>query len=136
MDGLFPVERPLDELRSVVKRVAAARNLGETSRDAWVNAVMAKLNDVEVYGLRQFVEAALTVNRRLQNRGFRQLHLSTLKLMLRAACDVLFEEGARAGSLADGDSADDPMPQGFEEQEDAAAVVVRREGLAEDVPEE
>jgi hypothetical protein len=58
----------------------------------WVNTVEEKLRDVEVFSIRDFVTAAVTVNRRLQSRGFTQLHFTTIKLMLGHACDVLYEE--------------------------------------------
>ena len=120
--GNVVIVRPPGGLEDILERVSAVRDQKAGLPDAiWVEAVYGKLNDVEVFSVRAFVEAALTVNRRLHNRGFKQLHYSTLKMMLRAACDVIFESGRRLGNLDEDDSADATMPMDFARAEDAAA---------------
>ena len=104
-------------LLEVLARVAAAREMTGAESRMWVGAVHDKLNDVEVFSVRDFIVASLTVNRRLHARGYKQLHFTTLKLMLRRSCDVMYEDTESSG----GNSNDDPAPRNYDSAEETAA---------------
>jgi hypothetical protein len=123
---------PPGELEEILICVAQTLRGSELARAGWVGTVLYKLNDMEIWTVRGFVDAALTVNCRLQVRGFKQLHFMTLKLLLRAACDVIFEEGGRAEALTDRDDEDLVPPMGFERREEDAAAAGIMETPEED----
>ncbi len=126
------VRGPPGQLQDIVRRVARTRATTEAARNTWAEAVLYKLNDVEIFDIRTFVEHSQTVNRRLQARCSKQLHFTTMKLLLRAACDELFEEGERVGGRPVAarpltertaqDEEDIHMPMGFARAEAAAAA--------------
>jgi hypothetical protein len=105
----------------VLTRVAAAREMTGAESRMWVGAVHDKLNDVEIFSVREFIVASMTVNRRLHARGYRQLHFSTMKLMLRKSCDVMYDDTESTG----GNSDDVPMPRHYDSAEDIAAEAAR-----------
>ena len=86
LDGpgrLVVVVRPLVVLLDVV---AQKRGMSRDANDAWVGAVAAKLEDIGVRTLRDFVRSAVVVNQRLKRRGHRELHETTLLLLLEEIC--------------------------------------------------
>ena len=123
---------PRCELRAILERVAVGRASSmsvqsKTAQKAWVDAVVHKLNFVEIFYIRDFVKNVMSVNRRLVNAGFRELHFLTLKMMLRVACEFIYEEGERnapAGVLQDRD-ADVPAPAGYARREEEVALAAR-----------
>ena len=73
----------------VLGLVARRRGMSRSDGDAWVDAVQAKLVDVGVLGLRQFVINAVRLNAMLVARGHRALHGTTLRMMLEEVCDMV-----------------------------------------------
>ena len=108
-------------LLAVLARVAAARAMTGAESKMWIGAVHDKLNDVEIFSVRDFIVASLTVNRRLHARGYRQLHFTTLKLMLRRSCDVMYDDTESSGENSD----DMPMPRHYDTAEETAAEAAR-----------
>jgi hypothetical protein len=139
--GIDPaVVGPPGQLIDILRRVAFLRGTTVGARNTWAMTVQQKLHDVEIFNIRDFVEYSGSINRRLQARHFKELHYTTMKLLLRAACDEIFEDGersvvARAEALAEHtaqDEEDTAMPMRYEEHEDAAEVAGRI-GDAEEV---
>jgi hypothetical protein len=58
--------------------------------EVWIDAVVAKLKDVGVVTVRDFVTTVLLVNRRLARAGHSQLHEPTLQAMLEEAHGMMF----------------------------------------------
>jgi hypothetical protein len=58
--------------------------------DAWVEAARSKFADVGVLSLHDFVRHVLMINRKLRNAGHTVLHQTTLNMMLREVCKMLF----------------------------------------------
>ena len=73
----------------MLEMVAAKKGKVGGAADSWVEEVQVKLEDVGVLELRDVVRYVLVLNRRLANNGHRQLHQTTLNLMLREVCDML-----------------------------------------------
>ena len=55
-----------------------------------MDLVEAKLNNVSVWLVRDFVSLVLGLNRMFFWREHWQLHVSTVETMLREACDMIF----------------------------------------------
>jgi hypothetical protein len=70
--------------------VAFKKNVIGPVADAWVEAVRSKFADVGVESLRDFVRCVLMINRRLRNADHSVVHQTTLNMMLREVCDMLF----------------------------------------------
>jgi hypothetical protein len=70
--------------------VAFKKNMIGTVADAWVEAVRSKFADVGVLSLRDFVRYVLMINRMLRNADHSVMHQTTLNMMLREVCDMLF----------------------------------------------
>ena len=86
------------QLIDILRRVSFLRGKTAGSRSAWAMAVQEKLHDVEIYTVRDLIECSQSINRRLRVREHKALHFTTMKLLLRAACDDIFGE---ADSVAD-----------------------------------
>jgi hypothetical protein len=80
----------------MLEMVAARRGLNGVEGAEWGEAVRAKLEDVGVHTLRDFLRTALTLNRTLAGSGHRPMHHTTLNMMLMEICDMVF------GPLEDG----------------------------------
>jgi hypothetical protein len=70
-------------LRLVVQRVANERRRSE----GWVNAVVLKLNEVDVLTLRGLLLDSGAINPRLRGQGHTMLHVTTLRSLLEYAYD-------------------------------------------------
>ena len=77
-------------LVGMLEMVAARKGLNGVEGEEWVEAVRAKLEDVEVHTLRDFMGTALTLNRTLAGCGHRQMHHTTLNMMLMEVCEMMF----------------------------------------------
>jgi hypothetical protein len=80
----------LQPLIGMLEMVAFKKNMVGPVLEAWVEAVRSKFADVGVLGLRDFVQDVLGINRRLHDAGHSMLHHTTLNMMLREVCDMLF----------------------------------------------
>ena len=112
-------------------------------RNTWAKTVQQKLHDIEIFTIRDFVENLQAINRKLQKRSFRQLHFTTMNLLLVAACNEIFEEGdgnfeAAAEELADHGEPDDKDSAwtGPSGQEDEDVVMPLRVAEREDAVDE
>jgi hypothetical protein len=56
----------------------------------WVDVVVAKLNNIGVKTVQDFVSMVLTVNSRLTRGNHWQLHTATLTGMLGGSCEMAF----------------------------------------------
>jgi hypothetical protein len=74
----------------MLEMVAFKKNMVGPPGDAWVEAMRLKLADIGVVSLRDFVRKVLKVNRKLRDSGHSMLHQTTLNMMLREVCDMLF----------------------------------------------
>ena len=88
-DGLSEESEDFRPLVAMLEMVASKKGEVEGAADSWVEEVRGKLEDVGVRELRDVVQHALFLNRRLANNGHRQLHQTTLNLMLREVCEML-----------------------------------------------
>ena len=84
-------------LMGMVRWVAFLRGTTVGLRDTWAKAVLQKLHDIEIVNIRDFVEYSGSINCKLHAVNHKQLHFSTMELLLRAACDKIFEQGKRSG---------------------------------------
>jgi hypothetical protein len=78
--------RPLEVVLDVV---AQKRGMKRSDNNAWVEAVRAKLADVGVVTLRQFVMNVLVLNQKLRARHHRELHETTLNQVLAEVCEMV-----------------------------------------------
>jgi hypothetical protein len=93
-----PVVEPIDldvlfergASRAVLELVGHQRGQRDAEGVIWVNVVLAKLNDIGVKTVWNFVSTVLTVNSRLARGGHRQLHTATLTEVLNKACKMAF----------------------------------------------
>ena len=79
-------------LEGMLEMVAFKKGMVGEASISWVGTVLEKLEDVGVTGLRDFVRHVLVLNTRLANNGHRQLHQTTLNMMLREVCEMMFGE--------------------------------------------
>ena len=77
-------------LVSVLGTVAYKARKTPTEAEAWVEAVRAKLEDIGIESVRDFVTEVLVINHRLKIGGHRQLHHTTKKMMWDEICEILF----------------------------------------------
>jgi hypothetical protein len=80
----------LHPLVGMLEMVAFKKNMVGPMLEAWVEAVRSKFADVGVLSLRDFVQDVLGINRKLHDAGHSVLHRTTLNMMLREVCDMLF----------------------------------------------
>ena len=74
----------------MLEMVAFKKEMVGTVADAWVEAVRSKFANVGVLSLRDFVQYVLMINRMLRNADHSVMHQTTLNMMLREVCDMLF----------------------------------------------
>jgi hypothetical protein len=74
----------------MLEMVAFKKNMVGPAGDAWVEAVRSKLADIGVVNLRDFVSGVLSINRDLYRAGHVVLHDTTIKMMLKEICEMLF----------------------------------------------
>ncbi len=74
----------------MLEMVAFKKKMLGAEGDAWVEAVRSKFENIGVVTLRDFVRDVLAINRRLHNAGNSMLHQTTLSMMLREVCDMIF----------------------------------------------
>ena len=84
-----PVRMEVWPLVVMLDVVAQRRGMNRGDNDAWVEAVRAKLADVGVETLRQFVMSVLVLNKKLRARHHRELHETTLNQLLAEVCKML-----------------------------------------------
>ena len=94
-DPEMPVLRPvLPEgpipLVMMLEMVAFKRRMVGVEAEVWVESVRAKLAQVGITSLRDFVGYMLDINRRLRNAGQQQLLQSTLAMMSREVVEMLW----------------------------------------------
>jgi hypothetical protein len=70
----------------MLNEMAFKRRMTRSDGDMWVKSVQAKLEDVGVETVRDFIHDMLVLNRRLQVSGHWQLHDSTLNMILVEVC--------------------------------------------------
>ena len=113
----------------MVHWVAFLRGTTAGSRGTWAKAVLRKLHNVEITNMQDFVEYCGSINWKLHAVNHKQLHFSTMELLLQAACNKIFEEGkqsgeARADALAEALSDEDDVVESTrdKESEDGAGL--------------
>jgi hypothetical protein len=74
----------------MLEMVAFKKKMLGAEGDAWVEAVRSKFENIGVVTLRDFVRDVLVINRRLHNAGNSMLHQTTVSMMLREVCDMIF----------------------------------------------
>jgi hypothetical protein len=74
----------------MLEMVAFKKNMIGTVADAWVEAMRSKFADVGVLSLHDFVRYVLRINRMLRNADHSVMHQTTLNMILREVCDMLF----------------------------------------------
>jgi hypothetical protein len=77
-------EKELDTrpLAVVLDVVTQKRKMTTAASEAWVQTVMDKLEDIGVTTVRDFLLNAVMINKKLKDRSHRELHVSTLNLIL------------------------------------------------------
>jgi sulfur transfer complex TusBCD TusB component (DsrH family) len=90
---LVVVVRPL---LIMLDGVAMKSRDSQAEKDAWVKAMDAKLQDVGVLSLREFVMKVVVINKKLIARGHQALHETELMMMMAEVCDMVMgpEESA------------------------------------------
>ena len=58
-----------------------------------MEAVLSKFADIGVSSIRDFVRDVLTINRKLHHAGHTTLHQTTLNMMLKEICEMMFGPG-------------------------------------------
>jgi hypothetical protein len=94
-DPEMPVLRPVLPagplpLVMMLEMVAFKRRMVGVEAEVWVESVRAKLAQVRINSLRDFLRYMLVINRRLHNAGHKQLHQSTLSMMSREVVEMLW----------------------------------------------
>ncbi len=74
----------------MLEMVAFKKKMAGPVLDAWVESVRSKFADVGVLSLRDFVQSMLKINRMLRNADHSVMHQTTLNMMLREVCDMVF----------------------------------------------
>jgi hypothetical protein len=74
----------------MLEMVAFKKKMVGPVGDSWVEAVRSKFADIGVLNLRDFVSGVLSVNRDLHRAGHVMLHDTTIKMMLKEICEMLF----------------------------------------------
>ena len=74
----------------MLEMVAFKKKMVGPVGDSWVEAVRSKLADIGVVNLRDFVSGVLSINRDLHRAGHIVLHETTIKMMLKEICEMLF----------------------------------------------
>jgi hypothetical protein len=94
------VEVPEGSLREVLVLASDERNLPGPKGDEWVSRILDQLYFVGVQTARDFIEASYNLNDRLDLRGRSSGYdPSTVKLLCRLCCDVIYEGGVRLPNL-------------------------------------
>jgi hypothetical protein len=89
-DNAIPVA--FQPMIGMLEMVAFKKMMTGPAADAWVEAVRSKFADIGVLSLRDFVRNILKINRMLRDADHVVMHQTTLNMMLREVCDMLFEE--------------------------------------------
>jgi hypothetical protein len=85
-EELAPDTRPLVVVLDVV---AQKRRMSRAANDAWVETVRAKLEDVGVVTVWDFLLNVVMLNKKLKDRSHRELHVTMLKMMLAEVVEVV-----------------------------------------------
>ena len=122
-------QRPPGQLVDIIRRVSFLRGTAVSPRNAWAMAVLAKLHEIEVFTIRDFIEGSQSVNRRLRRREHKPFHFTTMTLLLRTACDEIFGEVELVSEVEmeqnTTDDEDEFFPDGHDEHEQAVEEVRR-----------
>ena len=82
-------------VNAMLMSVAFQKGYLGREREAWADAVSAKFRDIRVITLRDFIENAYNLNRDLCRSGHKQIHHTTLTMMLAECCEMIYgPEGA------------------------------------------
>ena len=73
----------------MLEMVAFKHQMVGIEAEVWVELVRAKLAQVRINSLRDFLRYMLVINRRLHNAGHKQLHPLTLSMMSREVVEML-----------------------------------------------
>ena len=74
----------------MLEMVAFKKKMIGPAGDACVEAVRSKFANVGVLNLSDFVRSVLDINRELHHAGHSMLHKTTLNMMLKEICEMLF----------------------------------------------
>jgi hypothetical protein len=78
------------QMVGMLEMVAFKKKMVGPVGDSWVEAVRSKFADIGVLNLRDFVSGVLSINRDLHRAGHIMLHETTIKMMLKEVCEMLF----------------------------------------------
>jgi hypothetical protein len=81
----IPVAAVVGPLVAVLNTVASRKLMSGAEAEAWVEAVRSKLEDIGVESIEDFVRGIILLNRDLMRSGNRQLHATTVDMMLEEA---------------------------------------------------
>ena len=78
----IPVAEVMGPLVVMLNNVARRKRMIGREAETWVEAVRAKFEDIGVESIQDFVRGILLLNRDLMRSGSRQLHATTIDMML------------------------------------------------------
>ena len=76
-------------MEAVLGIVAMKRRMKPGETDAWVKAVRAKLEDIGIETVREYVTCVMEVNTLLKSGGHPCLHQITLKAIWHEVCEIV-----------------------------------------------
>jgi hypothetical protein len=77
-------------VNAMLLSVADQRGYFGNEKEVWVDAVAAKLWDIRVITLRDFIENSYNLNRDLCRSCHKQIHHTTLTMMLAECCEMIY----------------------------------------------
>ena len=78
----IPVAVVVGPFVTMLNTVAMRKRMSGEVADGWVEAVRSKLEDIGVESIEDFVRGIVLLNRDLMRSGNRQLHATTVDMML------------------------------------------------------
>ena len=84
-DNGIPVAAVVGPLVVMLNTVARRKRMSGVEAETWVEAVRVKFEDIGVESIQDFVRGIMLLNRDLMRSGNRQLHVTTIDMMLEEA---------------------------------------------------
>ena len=75
---------------AMLRSVAFQKGYVGNEREVWVEAVAAKLQDIRVSTLRDFIGNSYNLNRDLCRSGHKQIHHTTITMMLTECYEMIY----------------------------------------------
>jgi hypothetical protein len=99
-EAVEEVELDMRPLAVVLDVVTKKRKMSKAAGEAWIQTVMEKLEDIGVTTVRDFLLNVVIINKRLRDRSHRELHVTTLKLIMAELVELVM--GAEESDEEDG----------------------------------